>query len=159
VNRASNKRSNSDWLVNNLPPEKWTSAELNTMIQGYKRPSDSAIPPKKCDKLARYREICGRADPQSPQPPTEFTAASLLLPPLPPLPPLPLAQEEAMQRETIPTAASAQSNEVTAITEPLILDAADGELAVTSNADITLAEAMDDVLMEDLLPMVLGCEV
>jgi hypothetical protein len=64
-----------------------------------------------------------------------------------------------MQRETIPTAASAQSNEVTAITEPLILDAADGELAVTSNADITLAEAMDDVLMEDLLPMVLGCEV
>jgi hypothetical protein len=38
----------------NLPPEKWTSAELNTMIQWYKGPNDSAMPPKKCDKLARY---------------------------------------------------------------------------------------------------------
>jgi hypothetical protein len=38
----------------NLPLEKWTSAELNTMIQWYKCPSDSAMPPNKCDKLARY---------------------------------------------------------------------------------------------------------
>ena len=140
----------------NLPPEKWTSAELNTMIQWYKRPSDGAMPPKKCDKLIRYREICGRADPQPPQLPSELTAANLPLPPLPLaqqepllplLPSLPLAQGDGIQHETISDAASLQSNEPTAIA---------GELAAVGAAD---AEGMDDVLMEDLLPMVLGCEV
>jgi hypothetical protein len=47
----------------------------------------------------------------------------------------------------ISTAASLQSNEATAIA---------GELTAISAAD---AAGMDDVLMEDLLPMVLGCEV
>jgi len=133
------------------------------MIQWYKRPSDSAMPPKKCDKLARYREICGRADTQPPQLPSELTVANLPLPPLPPLPlaqqepqqepllpllpSLPLAQEDGIQHETVSNAASLQSNEATAIA---------GELAAIGAAD---AEGMGVVLMEDMLPMVLGCEV
>jgi hypothetical protein len=108
----------------NLPPEKWTSAELNTMIQWYKRPNDSAMPPKKCDKLARYQEICGRADPQPPQLQNEPTTASL------PLPPLPLVQEEEQHGRTSPTAAYAEPFAVTAITEPLTPDAGDGDLTV-----------------------------
>jgi len=60
---------------------------------------------------------------------------------------LPLGQEDGIQREMISTAASLQSNEATAIA---------GELTAIGAAD---AEGMDDVLMEDLLPMVLGCEV
>jgi hypothetical protein len=80
------------------PPEKWTSAELNTMLQWYKCPNDSAMPPKKCDKLARYQEICGRADPQPPQLQNEPTTASLLLPPLS------LAQEEEQHGLTSPKA-------------------------------------------------------
>jgi hypothetical protein len=35
----------------NLPPEKWTSGELNTMLQWFKRPLDTAMPNKKSDKL------------------------------------------------------------------------------------------------------------
>jgi hypothetical protein len=118
------------------------------------------MPPKKCDKLARYREICGPADTQPPQLPSELTVANLPLPPLPLaqqepqqepllplLPSLPLAQEDGIQHETVSNAASLQSNEATAIA---------GELAAIGAAD---AEGMGDVLMEDLLPMVLGCEV
>jgi len=137
----------------NLPPEKWTSAELNTMIQWYKRPNDSAMPPKKCDKLARYREICGRADPQPPQLQNEPTTASL------PLPPLPLVQEEEQHGRASPTAAYAESNAVTAITEPLTPDAGDGDLTVIGTANDALVEAADDDSMEDVLPTVLGCEV
>jgi hypothetical protein len=34
----------------NLPLEKWTVAELNTMLQWYKDPSDTAMPTKKAEK-------------------------------------------------------------------------------------------------------------
>jgi hypothetical protein len=37
----------------NLPPEKWTVPELNTMLQWYKNPSDTAMPTKKAEKIAR----------------------------------------------------------------------------------------------------------
>jgi hypothetical protein len=42
----------------NLPPKKWTVSELNTMLQWYKSPSNTAMPSKKADKLARYYQIC-----------------------------------------------------------------------------------------------------
>jgi hypothetical protein len=35
----------------NLPAEKWTATELNTMIQWYKQPDDAAMPTKKADNL------------------------------------------------------------------------------------------------------------
>jgi len=53
--------------MKNLPPEKWTSSDLGTMIQWYKRPTDEAMPSKKADKLARYLQICARGDPPVPQ--------------------------------------------------------------------------------------------
>jgi hypothetical protein len=64
----------------NLPPEQWTVAQLNTMIQWHKRPEDAAMPSKKGEKLARYHEIKERGDPPEPQ---------LLEQQIPPLPPLP----------------------------------------------------------------------
>jgi hypothetical protein len=60
----------------NLPPEKWTVSELNTMLQWYKNPNDTAMPTKKAEKLARYYQICNRGDPLEPE-----------IQPLPPLPP------------------------------------------------------------------------
>ncbi len=33
----------------NLLPEKWTLAELNTMLQWYKNPNNTAMPMKKGD--------------------------------------------------------------------------------------------------------------
>jgi hypothetical protein len=76
----------------NLPPEKWTSGELNTMLQWFKRPSDTAMPNKKSDKLARYRDICGRAEPQPPELPQDLMSD---MPPLPPPPPpLPVGQQD-----------------------------------------------------------------
>jgi hypothetical protein len=45
------------------------------MLQWYKNPSDTAMPSKKSDKLARYHQICNRGDPPEPE-----------LLPLPPLP-------------------------------------------------------------------------
>jgi hypothetical protein len=50
----------------NLPADRWTTSELNTMIQWHKRPDDSAMPSKKAEKLARYYEICGRGEPVAP---------------------------------------------------------------------------------------------
>jgi hypothetical protein len=74
----------------NLPAEKWTSSELNTMIQWHKRPDDAAMPSKKADKLARYYDICGRGDPVAPTLPIELVPPAQLeeddddeLPPLP----------------------------------------------------------------------------
>ena len=74
----------------NLPAEKWTSSELNTMIQWHKRPDDAAMPSKKADKLARYYDICGRGDPVAPTVPIELVPPTQLeqddddeLPPLP----------------------------------------------------------------------------
>ena len=64
----------------NLPPEQWTVAQLNTMIQWHKRPEDAAMPSKKGETLAGYHEIKERGDPQEPQ---------LLEQQIPPLPPLP----------------------------------------------------------------------
>ena len=58
----------------NLPPEKWTVSELNTMLQWYKNPNDTAMPTKKAEKLARYYQICNQGD--------------LLEPEIQPLPPL-----------------------------------------------------------------------
>ncbi len=51
----------------NLPADKWTTAELNTMIQCHQRPEDSVMPSKKAEKLARYHEICGHGDPVAPR--------------------------------------------------------------------------------------------
>jgi hypothetical protein len=39
----------------NLPPEKWSVADLNAMLQWYKNPSNTAVPTKKADKLAIQR--------------------------------------------------------------------------------------------------------
>jgi hypothetical protein len=61
----------------NLPAEKWSSAELNTMIQWHKRPDDAAMPSKKAEKLARYYDICGRGNPVAP------TVLAATLPPAP----------------------------------------------------------------------------
>jgi hypothetical protein len=47
----------------NIPPEKWTVAQLNTMIQWHRRPEDAAMPNKNVEKLARYHEIKGCGDP------------------------------------------------------------------------------------------------
>jgi hypothetical protein len=63
----------------NLPPEKLTVAELNTMIKWHKCPEDAAMPSKKVDKLARYHKIKGHGDPLMPQP------IQMAIPPLPPL--------------------------------------------------------------------------
>jgi len=61
----------------NLPPDKWSVADINTMLQWYKNPSDTAMPTKKADKLARYYQICMRGDPTGPE-------LLQLPPPLPP---------------------------------------------------------------------------
>ncbi len=74
----------------NLPPEKWTNSELNTMIQWFKRPNDTAMPTKKAEKLARYYDICGRGDPPVP-----------VLQDLPPLP-LPAPIDSAAANESVP---------------------------------------------------------
>jgi hypothetical protein len=39
--------------VENLPPEKWASSDLGTMIKWYKCPTDEAMPSKTADKLAK----------------------------------------------------------------------------------------------------------
>ncbi len=65
----------------NLPPEKWTVPELNTMLQWYKNLSDTAMPTKKAEKIARYYQICNREDPPEPE--------------LQPLPPLAFMQAQA----------------------------------------------------------------
>jgi hypothetical protein len=36
----------------NLPLEKWSVTDLNSMLQWFKDPGDSAMPAKKSDKLA-----------------------------------------------------------------------------------------------------------
>jgi len=68
----------------NLPPEKWSVADLNTMLQWYKNNSDTAMPTKKVDKLARYYQICMRGEPTPP------------ILPLLPLPPLPTLQQPTL---------------------------------------------------------------
>jgi hypothetical protein len=67
-----------------LPAEKWTSAELKTMIQWHKRPNDAAMPSKKAEKLARYYDICGRGNPVAPTVMREDTP--MLTATLPPVP-------------------------------------------------------------------------
>ena len=67
----------------NLPPEKWTIAELNSMLQWYKNGTNTAMPTKKAEKLARYHLSCNRGDPPEPE-----------LDPLPPLPPPQPASED-----------------------------------------------------------------
>jgi hypothetical protein len=67
-------------------------------------------------------------------------------------------QEAEQHGLTSPTAAYAEPNAVTAIAEPLTLDAGDGDLTVIGTAKDALVEAVDDDSMEDVLPMVLGCE-
>jgi hypothetical protein len=74
----------------NLPAEKWTSYELNTMIHWHKRQDDAAMPSKKADKLARYYDSCGRGNPVAPTLPIELVPPAWLeeddddeLPPLP----------------------------------------------------------------------------
>jgi hypothetical protein len=50
----------------NLPPEQWTSGQLQVMLKWYKCKDDAAFPSKKADKLTRYYETCGRGDPAAP---------------------------------------------------------------------------------------------
>jgi hypothetical protein len=50
----------------NLPPEQWTSGQLQVMLKRYKHKDDAAFPSKKANKLTRYYEICGRGDPVAP---------------------------------------------------------------------------------------------
>ncbi len=77
----------------NLPAEKWTSSELNTMIQWHKQPDDAAMPSKKAEKLARYYDICGRGEPVAPTVMGEDTL--LLAATLPPAPETDLAITDA----------------------------------------------------------------
>jgi hypothetical protein len=62
----------------NLPAEKWTSSELNTMIQGHKQLDNAAMPSKKADKLARYYDICGCGDPVAPTVPMQLVPPTQL---------------------------------------------------------------------------------
>ncbi len=73
--------------------EKWTSAELNTMIQWHKRPDDAAMPGKKAEKLARYYDIYRRGDPVTPTVMREDTP--MLAATLPPAPEPDLAITDA----------------------------------------------------------------
>jgi hypothetical protein len=50
----------------NLPPEQWTSGQLQVMLKWYKHKDDAAFPSKKANKRTRYYEICGRGDPVAP---------------------------------------------------------------------------------------------
>jgi hypothetical protein len=42
----------------NLPLEKWTVAELHTMLHWYKNLNNTTMPMKKAEKLARLKQIC-----------------------------------------------------------------------------------------------------
>ncbi len=46
----------------NLPPERWTSVQLKTMLKWLKRNGDTKLPTKKDDQLCRYNETCNRED-------------------------------------------------------------------------------------------------
>ncbi len=132
-----------------LPPEKWTSAELNTMIQWFKHPDDTAMPPKKTDKLTRYLNICGCGDPVPPQLPTLMPSVPSLLP-LPPRPPavndLPeLAAADDLCK--LELAAALESAAVENVLEPVsvddvleltvdnVLDSDEGDLALAADDD------------------------
>jgi hypothetical protein len=136
----------------NLPPEKWTSAELNTMIQWFKRPDDTAMPPKKKDKLARYRDICGRGDPLPPQLPTPMAAVPSLLS----LPPAVTDLPELVAADDL--------HEVAAALEPAAVDALVQPVAVDGLLELMAVEivpdsAADDDSADDLLRAVFGVGV
>jgi hypothetical protein len=104
----------------NLPPEKWTVSELNTMLQWYKNPSDTAMPSKKSDKLARYHQICNRGDPPEPE--------------LLPLPPLPTPQlATASTEDAVPDLSLLDDNSST------LSDLEDNELLMRINEMLTSA--------------------
>ncbi len=46
----------------NKPPEKWSAAQLHTMVKWYKCDDDNAIPSKKTELLTRYLETCNREE-------------------------------------------------------------------------------------------------
>ncbi len=119
----------------NLPPEKWTSTELNTMIQWYKRPDNSAMPTKKPDKLARFLDICGRGDPDPPQLPTLMLS-------LPPLLPMPQATESAVN--DLPELVDANdSPEVAAALEPAAANTLLEPAAIDGSLELAVVNALD----------------
>ncbi len=93
----------------NLPPEKRTNSELNTMIQWFKHPNGTAMPTMKAEKLAQYYDICGRGDPPAsilrdlpplPLPAPIDSAAGNGLEALPP--PLPAPRDSVAADESVP---------------------------------------------------------
>ncbi len=46
----------------NLPPDKWTQAQLRIMVKWLKRDGDEKLPSKKQDQLTRYYDTCHRKD-------------------------------------------------------------------------------------------------
>jgi len=127
----------------NLPAEKWTSSELNMMIQWLKRPDDAAMPSKKADKLARYYDICGCGDPVAPTVPIEL------------VPPAQLKEEDDDELPPLPTPDLVINNEavdaaaILAMTN-LDLDAADSaairtvpNLDLATNTDAAVDEMLD----------------
>ncbi len=64
--------------------------QINTMIQWFKHPNDTAMPKMQAEKLAIYYDICGRGEPPVP-----------VLQDLPPLP-LPAPMDPAAANESIP---------------------------------------------------------
>jgi hypothetical protein len=51
----------------NLPPDKWTQAQLKIMLRWLKRDGDEKIPSRKQDQLTRYHETCHREDLPAPE--------------------------------------------------------------------------------------------
>ena len=58
--------------ANNLPPEKWTSKQLNTMLKWYKQYGDQALPKCKLKQLELYHKICDHEDLPPPSLPDEL---------------------------------------------------------------------------------------
>jgi hypothetical protein len=51
----------------NIPPDKWTQAQLRIMVKWLKRDGNEKIPSKKQDQLTRYYETCHHGDLPAPE--------------------------------------------------------------------------------------------
>jgi hypothetical protein len=81
--------------ANNLPPEKWTSKQLNTMLKWYKQDGDPALPKCKPEQLELYHKICDHEDLPPPSLPDELMCLPNEDEDMPPLP-LPQPEEELL---------------------------------------------------------------
>jgi hypothetical protein len=81
--------------ANNLPPEKWTSKQLNTMLKWYKQDGDPALPKCKPEQLELYHKICDHEDLPPPSLPDELMCLPNEDEDMPPLP-LPQPEEDLL---------------------------------------------------------------